>query len=67
MFTDTWIVQIFWIFFGIPQCYEVKKKYKMNFLKKVSKSIKKQLTQPLCDDSEEETGVLSFYQFYELL
>ena len=26
----------------------------MNFLKKVSKRIKKQLTQPLCDESEEE-------------
>ena len=33
----------------------------MNFLKKVGKSIKKQLTH---DDSDEEDSVLSFYQFF---
>ena len=42
----------------------------MNFLKNFSKSIKKQLTQPLCDESEKENsgvsqpGVLSFYQSF---
>ena len=36
----------------------------MNFLKKVGKSIKKQLTH---DESDEEGSVLSFYQFFQLL